>query len=298
MSNPKHSVSSKRFLPLSPPFLREVRGGSRHLNSDLTRRSVRKPLKLLASLCGLTLCWGGIFNINPVRAESLDTAPSDLQNLLQQVDDAANRQNIRGVMKFYSPNLRHSDGLTHENLEEGLRILWQRYPNLTYQTQLKSWEPDGNGIVAETVTEINGVETLGDREYRLRAMVRSRQRYVNQQIVYQEILTEQSQITSGEQPPVVQVNLPEQVRIGRSFNFDAIVLEPLGEDLLLGAALEEPINIYGYLNLPNIDLQPLSAGGLFKIGQAPLVPNDRWISAVFIRHDGITFVTQRLSVIE
>jgi hypothetical protein len=194
--------------------------------------------------------------------------------------------------------LTHSDGLTYDNLEQGLRLLWQRYPNLTYQTQIRSWEPDGNAIVAETVTEISGVETVGDREYRLWATVRSQQRYENQKIVRQEILAERTQIASGENPPVVQVNLPDSVRIGRQYNFDAIVLEPLGDDLLLGAALEEPININGYLNLPDIDLQPLNAGGVFKIGQAPLVANDRWISAVFIRHDGITFVTQRLPVSE
>jgi len=254
--------------------------------------------KLIASLCGLTLCWGGIFAPIQVRAQSPETAPAQLQNLLRQVDEAANRQDIRGVMKFYSPNLSHGDGLSYDNLEEALRSLWQRYPNLTYQTELRSWSADGNGMVAETITEINGVETVGDREYRLRATVRSQQRYENQQVVYQEILAERTQIASGENPPVVQVNLPEQVRIGRQYNFDAIVLEPLGEDLLLGAALEEPINIYGYLNIPNIDLQPLNAGGLFKIGQAPLVANDRWISAVFIRHDGITFVTHRLPVSE
>lgn len=267
---------------------------NRYLKSDYSW----KTTKFIASLCGLTLCWSGIFYSSQVRAESPETAPAELQNLLQQVDDAANRQDIRGLMKFYSPNLTHSDGLTYDNLEAGLRLLWQRYPQLTYQTQIRSWEPDGNGIVAETVTEINGVETVGEREYRLRATVRSQQRYENQQIVRQDILAERTQIASGENPPVVQVNLPDQVKIGRQYNFDAIVLQPLGDDLLLGAALEEPININGYLNFPNIDLQPLSAGGLFKIGQAPLVANDRWISAVFIRHDGITFVSQRLPISE
>lgn len=269
-----------------------------YLGSDYPWSSSQKTKKFIASLCGLTLCWGGILSAGGLAAQTPDTAPQELENLLQQVDDAANRQNIQGVMQFYSPTLTHSDGLTYDNLEEALRILWKRYPNLTYRTQLKSWETDGNAIVAETITEINGVQTAGEREYSLRATVRSRQRYENQQIVRQEILAERSQLTSGNQPPVVQINLPDRVKIGREYNFDAIVLEPLGDDLLLGSAVEEPINIYGYLNSPDIDLQPLSAGGLFKIGRAPLVANDRWISAVFIRHNGIVFVTQRLPVIE
>ena len=269
----------------------------RYLESDYPWSASQKAQKFIASLCGLTLCWGGILSAGGAGAQTPDI-PQELQNLLQQVDDAANRQNIRGVMQFYSPTLTHSDGLTYENLEDALETLWQRYPDLTYRTQVKSWETDGNAIVAETVTEINGVQINGEREYSLRATVRSRQRYENQQIVRQDILAERSQIASGEKPPVVQVNLPDEVKIGREYNFDAIVLQPLGDDLLLGAALEEPINIYGYLEPPKIDLEPLNAGGLFKIGRAPLVTNDRWISAVFIRHDGLVFVTQRLPVIE
>jgi hypothetical protein len=96
----------------------------------------------------------------------------------------------------------------------------------------------------------------------------------------------------------VNFQLPEQVLIGQRFSLDAIVQEPLGNDVLLGAVLEEPINIQSYLESESIDLELLSAGGLFKLGTAPVIPEPRWISAVLIRGDGITMITQRLRVVK
>ncbi|HEY9639328.1 MAG TPA: hypothetical protein V6C57_02530, partial [Coleofasciculaceae cyanobacterium] len=193
--------------------------------------------------------------------------------------------------------------------------LWERYPHLTYATQLTSWKRDGNAIVAETTTTITSTPPNStparrqtrtpsqpaalntNRTFNLTATLTSRQRFENQKIVQQEILTERSQLTSGEKPPTVTVSLPEQVKVGQPYDFDAIVTEPLGNRLLLGAALEEPIQPSGYLNTTPIELELLSSGGLFKVGRAPIMPDNRWVSAIVIRDDGMTTVTQRLRVV-
>ncbi|NJN20946.1 MAG: nuclear transport factor 2 family protein, partial [Leptolyngbya sp. RL_3_1] len=41
---------------------------------------------------------------------------------------------------------------------------------------------------------------------------------------------------------------------------------------------------------------PLAAGGLFKIGNAPDSPDQRWISSVLVRSDGWVIDTRRLNV--
>jgi hypothetical protein len=94
------------------------------------------------------------------------------------------------------------------------------------------------------------------------------------------------------------VKLPEQVRVGQEFNFDVIVNEPLGDNLLLGTALEEAIKPDLYSKPTEFDLELLPAGGIFKVGKAPLRPEDRLISAVLIRGDGMIMVTQRLQVVD
>lgn len=249
---------------------------------------------LVPPVVGLAIAWGGDIS---ARAQSPTAAPPELQATLNQIDAAASQGDLEAVMQFYSPEFTHADGLTYETMQQALTAFWERYPDLTYQTAVTSWEADGDAIVAETVTTITGTQQAEGRTFRLNATISSRQRFVGQQMVSQEILTERSQVTSGENPPTVTVNLPEQVTTGQEYPFDAIVTEPLGDRILLGTALEEPVGPDGYLTPATLDLDLLPAGGLFKVGQAPDTPESRWISAIIIREDGITELTQRLRVV-
>jgi hypothetical protein len=242
---------------------------------------------------GVTAAWAGV-----AQAESPETAPPQLKDTLTQIDAAANRRDAQGVMQFYGANFKNSDGLTRASMEQALSQLWKRYPQLTYRTQLKDWKTEGNAIVAETVTSITGTQTSGSATMKLESTMRSRQRFESQKIVQQEILAERTQLTSGANPPNVQVNLPERVGVGQEFNFDVIVKEPLGDNLLLGTALEEAIKPELYTKEPKFKLDLLPAGGIFKLGKAPNAKEDHWISAVLIRGDGMTMVTQRLKVVD
>ncbi|HAG84866.1 MAG TPA: hypothetical protein DCL61_27885 [Cyanobacteria bacterium UBA12227] len=242
---------------------------------------------------GLTAGW-----VMAVKAESPQTAPPQLKETLAQIDAAANSHNIENLAQFYSAEFKNSDGLTRATMEQGLQQLWERYPQLSYRTELQSWENEGNAIVAETVTYITGTQPGESGNWQLESKLRSRQRYEDNKIVYSEILAEQTQITSGANPPKVQVNLPEQVRIGQQFAFDVIVEEPLGDNLLLGTAVEEPIQGDRYSQPTDFELELLPAGGIFKLGKAPIRAENRWISAVLISNEGMTTITRRLEVID
>jgi len=224
------------------------------------------------------------------------SAPAELLTLLRRIDAAANRENLEGVLQFYGPNFRHADGLTRQSWGQALMAFWKQYDQLRYQTQIQSWRRQGNGWVAETVTQITGTQKQPNRTLRLNATLTARQRIVGQQIVSQDVLSEKTQITAGTNPPNVEFNLPQQVNAGGTYSFDAIVKEPLGSSMLLGAALEETVAARGYLQTSPVKLEVLPAGGLFKVGQAPQRPVDQWISAVLIRSDGMTIVSQRLKV--
>lgn len=274
-------------------FYKHRWGQRQHRLSVLTRTRVVVPL-----VFGL-LAWLGC-GIAPesARADAPETAPSELTNLLAEVDAAANRQDLGAVMQFFSQDFTHADGLNHETFEQALAQTWERYSEMTYQTQLLSWERQEDTLVAETETQITGVQQLGERDVALEATLRSRQRIKDEKIVYQEMLEERSQLTSGENPPSVQLSAPEQVETAQSYNFDAIVQEPLDDDLLLGAAIDEPIRGNQYFTAVPIELEALSSGGLFKVGRAPAVQDQRWLSAMFVRKGGISIVTQRLRVLE
>ncbi len=267
--------------------------------TSTSQNSRQNPWRSLFLLTlGLAIVGSGNLGSDRASAATPETAPPQLKQALTQIDAAANRKNVQGVMQFYSPHFTHSDGLNRQSLEQALKLLWAQYPNLTYRTELKSWQPDGRGIRAETVTYISGTQTVNGQSLKLDSTLRSQQRFEGQTIVQQDVLAEASKVMSGENPPDVKVSLPEQVQVGQDFNFDVIVQEPLGSDLLVGSALEEPVKPSGYLNPTIADLELLPSGGIFKVGHASNTPDARWISAVLLRHGGTTMVTQRLRVVQ
>lgn len=229
---------------------------------------------------------------------SVNNAPAELTTLLAQIDASASQGDIKKVMQFYSPNFVHGDGLNRQTLEKSLLTLWKQYPKLQYTTKLQSWKSEGNGIVAETVTNITSSPAATGNNMAMNATITSRQRISGGKIVRQDILSERTLMTSGNQPPQIDFKLPQQVKVGQQYSFDAIVKEPLGDDFLLGTAIEEPVQASKYLNPTPVDLQVLTSGGIFKTGRAPATPGSQWISAVILRGSGITMVTQRLQVVK
>jgi hypothetical protein len=252
------------------------------------------PLGISLALCLLTL---GLSSTGEfAQANTPENAPAALKTLLTQIDTASSRGDVKGVMQFYSPNFTHGDGLNRQTMEQALKSFWKRYPQLSYNTRLQSWKSEGNTIIAETVTTITGLPSSNSNNLALKSTITSRQRLTGAKILSQDILSELTQLTSGSKPPQIEMKLPQQVKVGQKYSFDAIVQEPLGNDFLLGSALEETIQPSKYLNPTAVNLELLTAGGLFKTGRAPSTPGNQWISAVILRNDGMTMITQRLVV--
>ena len=230
-------------------------------------------------------------------AQSSRNTPPQLKTLLTEIDAAANRRNIKGVMNFYSPRFVHGDGLNRSSMEQAVTSLWKNYPTLRYSTKLESWKTQGDSIIADTVTNIVGSPSANNNKLGMNATIKSRQRIVNGKIIRQDILSERTELSSGVNPPKVDINLPDQLKAGQRYYFDAIVNEPLGDSFLLGAALDEAVQPGKYLNPTPVNLELLSAGGIFKVGRAPTAPGSQWISAVLVRGNGMTMITQRVPVV-
>ena len=237
---------------------------------------------------------GGMTNI--AQGENAATAPDELTQVVAGIEEAANNQDLEGVISYYSQDFKNSDGLTTATLEKALTQMWQNYSQLKYTTEIKSWSESGNELVAETLTTIKGIQTNAGRQAQLNSTIRSRQYFQGQKLVRQEILTEQYQLTFGDNPPKVKVFAPDTVKKKKKYNFDLIVNEPLGDQVLLGTIQEEKTAANLYLNSASLELEPLAAGGIYKVATAPTLPQSNWLSAILVRGDGITMITHRINI--
>jgi hypothetical protein len=234
--------------------------------------------------------------VNRVNANTPETVPVELKETIAQIEAAANRRNVKEVLGFYSPDFSNSDGMRVASIEKSLTQLWKNYSTIKYTTEILSWEQKDDRLVAETLTTIQGSQRSRVRNVNLESKIRSRQYFQNKKLVSQEILAETTKISSGDNPPNVTFKPIESVKVGEQFDFDIIVTDPIGEDLLLGSAMEERVSGDLYLNPSKIQLEELPAGGIFKQVKAPLLPDKRWLSAIIIRGDGIVQITQRVIV--
>lgn len=255
--------------------------------------------KSLFSLVLGTILWGMGTGISPrANAETPETAPANVTNLLNQIDAAANRRDVEKVMGFYGSNFTNSDGLDYQSLRQVLKDFWNRYSQLNYRTELQSWQQNGDILTTTTITEITGTKKIDNREFSLTSTITSQQQIQGEKVIKQEILAEKNQLTLGKKPPTVVFNLPEQVKAGQEFNIDAIVQEPLDNDILIGTAVTQPITLEAYNDSGLLQLEFLPSGGIFKVGQASDTVGNNWISVILMRQGGVTLVTQRLRVVQ
>jgi hypothetical protein len=255
--------------------------------------------QLAFSGLAISLAVGLPFTAQPIFAQSNSpsSAPAALKTILAKIDTAANSRQLPELLRYYSPNFNTSDGLTRAAWQQSLGQFWQTYSNLKYTTTLENWRVEGNGYTADTLTKITGTQQLNGRAMSLQATVQSRQKIVGGQIVSQQILQERSQVSSGTQPPTIDLNLPTKLQTNAEYSLDAIVKEPLGEDVLMGATIEQPVSAIAYTKPSDYKLELLTAGGLFKVARAPGKSGDYWFSTVFIRPSGMTTLSQRVHVV-
>jgi hypothetical protein len=253
--------------------------------------------KLEGWLAASLLSFGLVISLHgSLRAETPDSAPVGLKNAIAQLDAAASKQDLNLVLDFYSPEFKTADGLALDAFKTVLASFWKTYPDLTYSTQLLSWEKTPEGWAAQTRTTIEGTGKEEGRKVKLTSILESRQYFQDQKLLRQEILNERTILTSGDRPPEVEIQIPTRVKMGKEFDFDIIVKEPLKDDLLAGTAIAEKVDSTRYLNPSPLELELLTAGGLFKRVKAPESLEDNWVSAILIRGDGITLITQRVKV--
>ncbi|MEM9567764.1 MAG: hypothetical protein AAF974_05600 [Cyanobacteria bacterium P01_E01_bin.34] len=227
--------------------------------------------------------------------------PTELQSALDDMLTAANEQDLDAIMALYGEKFEHGDGLTLDEVSASITKFWDTHSELDYQATIESWEETATGFSATILTDVTGTQASERGDFALEASSTVLNQYADDNgdliLVSQAVLKESSRLQSGDEPPIVTVNIPSSVSVGAEFDVEAIVGEPLGESLLLGAALEEPINSETYLDSSLVPLQPLQAGGIFRRADAPDRPGAEWISVMLVSDSGILIESRRLNFV-
>ena len=221
------------------------------------------------------------------------------------------------VLPLMAPVVRASDGFT-ARLETALNgedakaldalVDPASLPDLSGRlNRFKQEFPDARWTVRSVSGEASGRQTLevtvrGERQsdgltYRLEGSQRMAVRVEADRLMAEELLAEQTLLRSGETSLPISLAIPDAVLTGSRYDVDVIVDEPLGQAVVAGGLLSlTPDQVEQQIS-PNLSLEPLGGGGLFKTVQAPQRPGVQNWAAMLVHPDGVVTVTKRVRVV-
>jgi hypothetical protein len=240
----------------------------------LLRRLPPAALALAGVVIGAGLLPG------PLRA-----APS-----LQALQDALNDPSPAALAAVLEPGR----GLDPADLEKRRVALRQRFPDAQWRVQPGPALRDGRSSTEVLVT---GSHSEGPTRFRLEA----RQQLVlgssGARFNSQEVIRESSIVRSGDADLKVSLLIPDAVLTGQRYDLDVVFDEPLEGAVVAGAI--QPVSAGELLRLqtPDLSLEALGGGGLFKTVQAPYQPGSQTWAVLLVHPRGVVAASKQVRVV-
>ena len=170
----------------------------------------------------------------------------------------------------------------------------KEFPQARWRVETLEPLADGRSRIRVSVT---GSSRADGQDYRLEASQVLSVRIEAGVLQEEELLDEQSVLRSGSARLPVTLQVPAAVLTGSRYDIDVIVEQPLGPFVLAGGLVEvSPEQRQADLR-PNLQLEPMGGGGLFKRVQAPQRPGVQNWAAMLVHPDGVITATKRVHVV-
>ena len=182
-----------------------------------------------------------------------------------------------------------------QTLMERFRRFSMRFPETRWAVRSGQPLADGRPTV---MLAVSGTRQQDGLSYSFKANQRLAFTTDGGLITDQEVLSDQSVLTSASKPLPISLLIPDTVLTGSRYDVDVVVDQPLGKALLAGGLT--PVTAQQVLaqQSPDVQLEPLGGGGLFKSVQAPFQPGVQTWAALLVHPDGVITVSKRVQVVD
>ena len=198
-------------------------------------------------------------------------------------------------------NTGDTDGLSELVAPEPLSALKDRYTRFSGEFPEASWRvtpmaPTADGRQTLEVV-VKGQRQANGLTYRLEATQRLAVQMEAGRLLEQELLAEQSLLRSGTAALPITLEIPDAVLTGSRYDVDVIFDQPLGKAVVAGGLLSlTPEQVEQQIS-PDMSLEPMGGGGLFKTVQAPQRPGVQNWAAMLVHPDGVVTITKLVKVV-
>ena len=238
-----------------------------------------RPL-LQALACTAVATAGLPFSASPLRA-----APS-----LQALQDALNSSAPDALNAVLEPG----EGLDPQQVERQRQLLRQQFPDASWSVKAGAPLRDGRATTELTVT---GSRQQGPFAFRFVAYQQLVLGAKGDRFNRQEVIREHSLLRTGDADLKVTLQIPDAVLTGQRFDLDVVFDDPLEGAVVAGSIRPVTAGELLRLQTPDLPLEALGGGGLFKTVQAPYQPGTQTWAVLLVHPKGIVAGSKQVRVV-
>ena len=213
--------------------------------------------------------------------------PSAAAGYGSRLEMALNLGEEEALLNLFGPGVQSS-------VQSRFARFSKEFPQASWRVETMDPLADGRSRFRVSVT---GSSRADGQNYRLEAAQVLAVRLEAGVLQEEELLDEQSVLRSGSTRLPVTLRVPTAVLTGSRYDIDVIVEEPLGPFVLAGGLIEVTSEQRQAGLRPNLQLEPMGGGGLFKRVQAPQRPGVQNWAAMLVHPDGVITATKRVHVV-
>jgi hypothetical protein len=240
---------------------------------------------LLRLLPQAALALAGALMAQLLPGTAVQAAPS-----LQALEAALNDPAPTALAAVLEPG----DGLDPVELEQRRAALRPRVPAGRGRVQPGATLRDGRPSVEVLVT---GSDSQGAVRFRLEARQLLWLGGGGARFNRQEVLRESAVLRSGADDLRLSLQIPDAVLTGQRYDLDVVFDDPLDGGVVAGAI--KPVSASELLQFrsPDLPLEALGGGGLFKSVQAPYQPGSQTWAVLLVHPKGVVAASKRVRVV-
>jgi hypothetical protein len=221
----------------------------------------------------------------PFSAISLRAAPS-----LQALQDALNSSAPDALNAVLEPG----EGLDPQQVERQRQQLRQQFPDASWSVKAGAPLRDGRATTELTVT---GSRQQGPFAFRFVAYQQLVLGASGERFNRQEVIREHSLLRTGDAELKVTLQIPDAVLTGQRYDLDVVFDDPLEGAVVAGSIRPVTAGELLRLQTPDLPLEALGGGGLFKTVQAPYQPGTQTWAVLLVHPKGIVAGSKQVRVV-
>ncbi len=220
---------------------------------------------------------------SPILSQGLEE-----QNLGSRIEKGLNQKSVASFEKLFSKESGFNELIIrHKKFRKD-------FPNAKWLVNIIR-QLDDESYLVEVI--INGEKGSGGNKYTLSAKQVIEIKTSQDVIIDHRMISSYSITQSSQKPLSITLNIPEEVLTGTKYDVDVILNKPLGNRIIAGGLIALTPEQIKNQESPEIDLEPLGGGGLFKSVQAPLRPGVQNWAALLAHPEGIISVSKMVRVV-